>query len=100
MGHTHPGLRVTLDDRVWEPAPYEEIFIPHGARHRIAGTGSQPSRWLEIFLESLTRTTSCASKTNMDGNSGRPDMFDDARMTMLPSLSKKARGGIADRRLA
>ena len=42
------GLRVTLDDRVWEPAPYEEIFIPHGARHRIAGTGSQPSRWLEI----------------------------------------------------
>jgi mannose-6-phosphate isomerase-like protein (cupin superfamily) len=43
-----PGLRVTLADRVWEPQPYEEIFIPHGARHRVAGIGNGPSRWLEI----------------------------------------------------
>lgn len=43
-----PGLRVTLDDRVWEAAPYEEIFIPHGSRHRMAAVGKQPSRWLEI----------------------------------------------------
>jgi len=43
-----PGLRVTLDDRVWDPQPYEEIFIPQGARHRIAGVGERPSRWLEI----------------------------------------------------
>ena len=43
-----PGLRVTLDDRVWEATPYEEIFIPHGSRHRMAGAGTQPSRWLEI----------------------------------------------------
>ncbi len=42
------GLRVTLDDRVWEPQIYEEIFIPHEARHRIAGVGVGPSRWLEI----------------------------------------------------
>ncbi|MBM3802249.1 MAG: mannose-6-phosphate isomerase [Acidimicrobiia bacterium] len=42
------GLRVTLDDRVWEPACYEEIFIPRGARHRMAGVGNRPSRWLEI----------------------------------------------------
>ena len=42
------GLRVTLDDRVWDPQPYEEIFIPQGARHRIAGVGDGPSRWLEI----------------------------------------------------
>jgi mannose-6-phosphate isomerase len=42
------GLSVTLDDRVWEPALYEEIFIPHGSYHRMAGVGSQPSRWLEI----------------------------------------------------
>jgi mannose-6-phosphate isomerase len=43
-----PGLSVTLDDRVWEAAPYEEIFVPHGSRHRMAGVGSGPSRWLEI----------------------------------------------------
>jgi mannose-6-phosphate isomerase len=42
------GLRVTLDDRVWEPVQYEEIFIPHGSRHRVAGVGTRPSRWLEI----------------------------------------------------
>jgi len=43
-----PGLRVTLADQVWEPQPYEEIFIPHGTRHRVAGVGKEPSRWLEI----------------------------------------------------
>jgi mannose-6-phosphate isomerase len=42
------GLRVTLGDRVWEPELYEEIFIPHGTKHRIAGVGDKPSRWLEI----------------------------------------------------
>jgi mannose-6-phosphate isomerase len=42
------GLRVTLGDRVWDPEPYEEIFIPQGTQHRIAGIGAQPSRWLEI----------------------------------------------------
>lgn len=42
------GLRVTLGDRVWDPEPYEEIFIPHGTKHRIAGAGDKPSRWLEI----------------------------------------------------
>jgi mannose-6-phosphate isomerase len=42
------GLRVTLDDRVWEPVQYEEIFIPHGSRHRVAGVGTRESRWLEI----------------------------------------------------
>jgi mannose-6-phosphate isomerase len=42
------GLRVTLGDRVWDPEPYEEIFIPQGSKHRIAGVGSDPSRWLEI----------------------------------------------------
>ena len=43
-----PGLRVTMDDRVWEPVLYEEIFLPHGTRHRMAGMGNRPSRWLEI----------------------------------------------------
>ena len=45
-----PGLCVTLDDRIWEPEPYEEIFIPCGAHHRMAGVGKDPSRWLEISL--------------------------------------------------
>jgi mannose-6-phosphate isomerase len=43
-----PGLRVTLGDQIWEPKPYEEIFVPHGAKHRMAGVGDKPSRWLEI----------------------------------------------------
>ncbi|MEW5979242.1 MAG: phosphomannose isomerase type II C-terminal cupin domain [Acidobacteriota bacterium] len=43
-----PGLQVTLDGRTWEPQPYEEIFIARGAKHRMAGVGSRPSRWLEI----------------------------------------------------
>jgi len=47
-GTRDPGLRVTLDERGGEAAPSEEIFIPHGTRHRMAGAGSQPSRWLEI----------------------------------------------------
>ncbi len=42
------GLRVTLGDRVWDPEPYEEIFIPQGTRHRIGGVGDRPARWLEI----------------------------------------------------
>jgi len=47
------GLRVTLNDRVWDAAPYEEIFIPHGSRHRMSGAGEQPSRWLEISFGSF-----------------------------------------------
>lgn len=42
------GLRATLGDRVWDPELYEEIFIPHGTHHRMAGVGNRPSRWLEI----------------------------------------------------
>lgn len=42
------GLQVTLGDRLWEPEPYEEIFIVREAQHRAAGVGRVPSRWLEI----------------------------------------------------
>ncbi|HEU0046828.1 MAG: mannose-6-phosphate isomerase [Acidobacteria bacterium] len=42
------GLQVTLGNQVWKPKPYEEIFIPHGTTHRMAGVGDRPSRWLEI----------------------------------------------------
>ncbi len=43
-----PGLQVTLGERTWEPEPYEEIYIPRETRHRVAGLGPRPSRWLEI----------------------------------------------------
>ena len=32
-----PGLEVTVGDRVWSPAPNEEIFIPRKALHRPPG---------------------------------------------------------------
>jgi mannose-6-phosphate isomerase-like protein (cupin superfamily) len=42
------GLKVTLGERNWEPEPYEEIFIPRGTNHRMAGVGEKSGRWLEI----------------------------------------------------
>ncbi|MCY3776627.1 MAG: phosphomannose isomerase type II C-terminal cupin domain [Candidatus Aminicenantes bacterium] len=43
-----PGLRVTVGERTWEAEPCEEIYIPRQTRHRAAGAGPRPSRWLEI----------------------------------------------------
>lgn len=43
-----PDLRVTVGERTWQPEPYEEIYIPRRTRHRAAGAGPHPSRWLEI----------------------------------------------------
>ncbi len=43
-----PGLRATLDDKVWEPKPYEEILVRRGTKHRMAGVGKKAARWLEI----------------------------------------------------
>lgn len=43
-----PGLQVTVGERTWRPEPYEEIYIPRRTRHRAAGAGPRPSRWLEI----------------------------------------------------
>jgi mannose-6-phosphate isomerase len=43
-----PGLQVTLGSRIWEPRPFEEIFIPRGTTHRAAGVGTLPSKWMEI----------------------------------------------------
>jgi len=33
------GTQVTVDDRVFQPAAGEEIWIPAGARHRLASLG-------------------------------------------------------------
>ena len=43
-----PGLQVTVGGRTWEAEPCEEIYIPRRTRHRAAGAGPRPSRWLEI----------------------------------------------------
>lgn len=42
------GLQVTLEDRIWKPEAYEEIYILRGTQHRAEGVGKTPSRWLEI----------------------------------------------------
>jgi len=42
------GLRVTLGETIWDPELYEEIYIPRGTKHRMAGVGEKSSRWLEI----------------------------------------------------
>jgi len=44
------GLEVTVDERIWRPAPNEEIYIPRAARHRLRGVGTRPARIMEIWL--------------------------------------------------
>lgn len=44
------GLEVTAGDRVWEPAPNEEIFISRGTPHRLRNKGGAPARVMEIWL--------------------------------------------------
>ncbi len=45
-----PGLEVTAGERVWEPAPDEEIFIPRGTPHRLRNKGTRPARIMELWL--------------------------------------------------
>jgi mannose-6-phosphate isomerase-like protein (cupin superfamily) len=45
-----PGLEVTVGDRVWSPAPNEEIFIPRESIHRLRGLGPLPARVMEIWI--------------------------------------------------
>lgn len=42
-----PGLRVEVDGRTWYPAEGETVWIPAGARHRLAATAAR-ARLLEI----------------------------------------------------
>lgn len=44
------GLEVTLGEKVWQPHPGEEIFIPAGTPHRLKGIGSRPARVMELWL--------------------------------------------------
>jgi mannose-6-phosphate isomerase len=45
-----PGLEITVGERVWQPAPNEEVFIPLEAPHRLRCVGSQPGRVMELWL--------------------------------------------------
>ena len=45
-----PGLEMTLGERVWTPAPGEEIFIPRGTPHRVRNRGQAPARVMEIWI--------------------------------------------------
>jgi mannose-6-phosphate isomerase len=44
------GLEMTVGDRVWRPAPGEEIWITRGTRHRARGVGERPARVLELWV--------------------------------------------------
>jgi mannose-6-phosphate isomerase len=41
-------IDIEVDDRTWVAQPGERIWVPQGARHRMANTGTQPGRLLEI----------------------------------------------------
>ena len=41
-------LDITTDDRTWAAQPGERIWAPQGCRHRMANSGSEPGRLLEI----------------------------------------------------
>jgi mannose-6-phosphate isomerase len=45
-----PGLEMTIGDRVFAPAPDEEIFIPRGIPHRARNRGTAPARVMEIWI--------------------------------------------------
>ena len=45
-----PGLEMTVGDRVFSPAPDEEIFIPRGIPHRARNRGTAPARVMEIWI--------------------------------------------------
>lgn len=39
---------ITLDDAVFERHPSESVFIPQGAKHRIANRGTEPVVFVEV----------------------------------------------------
>jgi mannose-1-phosphate guanylyltransferase/mannose-6-phosphate isomerase len=41
-------LEIQVDDRFWAAQPGERVWVPLGSRHRIANSGNEPGRLLEI----------------------------------------------------
>ena len=44
------GLELVAGDRVWRPAPGEEVFIPRRTPHRVRNIGAAPARFMEIWI--------------------------------------------------
>ena len=44
------GLEMTLGERVWRPAPGDEVFIPRRTPHRVRNIGKAPARIMEIWI--------------------------------------------------
>lgn len=44
------GLEVTVSQRVWQPEPDEEIFIPEKTPHRLRCLGQKQARVMEIWI--------------------------------------------------
>ena len=49
-------IDIEVDDRTWVAQPGERVWVPQGARHRIANTGTQPGRLLEIAFGDFDET--------------------------------------------
>ena len=41
-------LDITVEDRAWAAQPGERIWVPQGCRHRMANSGNDPGRLLEV----------------------------------------------------
>lgn len=41
-------LDITVDDSTWAAQPGERIWAPQGCRHRMANSGTEPGRLLEV----------------------------------------------------
>lgn len=41
-------LDIQVDDRAWSAQPGEQIWVPQGCQHRMANSGLEPGRLLEI----------------------------------------------------
>ncbi len=55
--HSHRGemwqvldvpIQVTVDDTTWDAQPGEVVWVPEGSHHRMANTGTERGRLLEI----------------------------------------------------
>jgi mannose-6-phosphate isomerase len=64
-----PGARIEVDERTYQPEPGAEIWIPAGARHRLASTGPLV-RVLEVAFGNWQQ----ADITRYDDDYHRPEV--------------------------
>ena len=41
-------IDITVDDRTWQAQPGDIVWVPHKSLHRMANSGSEPGRLLEV----------------------------------------------------